>query len=89
MSQCAQILADLCYSLIVICKSVLMRNIREVEGSVNAIGLRDERRTSNIEHRTSNNDVAPLRNLFYFVYICASLQPFDSIQGREPVERPF
>ncbi len=30
--------------------------------------LKDERRTSNIQHRTSNNDVASLRNLISFVY---------------------
>ena len=30
--------------------------------------LKDERRTSNVQHRTSNNDVAPLRNLISFVF---------------------
>jgi hypothetical protein len=35
------------------------------------IGLKDEHRTSNVQHRTSNNDVAALRNLISLVYfIC-------------------
>ena len=32
------------------------------------VGLKDERRTSNVQRRTSNNDVAPLRKLISFVY---------------------
>jgi hypothetical protein len=33
------------------------------------VGLQDERPTSNVQRRTSNNDVAPLRNLISFVFI--------------------
>ena len=32
-------------------------------------GLKDERPTSNVQRRTSNNDVAPLSNLISFVFI--------------------
>ena len=32
------------------------------------VDLKDERPTSNVQRRTSNNDVAPLRNLISFVY---------------------
>ena len=32
------------------------------------VGLKDEHPTSNVQRRTSNNDVAPLRNLISFVY---------------------
>ena len=33
------------------------------------VGLKDEHRTSNVQRRTSNNDVAPLRNLISSVFI--------------------
>ena len=33
-----------------------------------ADGLKDERPTSNVQRRTSNNDVAALRNLISFVF---------------------
>ena len=62
-------------------------------------GLKDERPTSNVQRRTSNNDVATLLNLISFVFvqsdvkpwmaISVSFQPLDPAQGREPVERPF
>jgi len=52
------------------------------------VGLRDERPTSNVQRRTSNNDVAPLRHLFSFVYYFCLFHSFDSAQGREPVENP-
>ena len=32
------------------------------------VGLKDEHPTSNVQRRTSNNDVASLRNLISFVY---------------------
>jgi len=51
-------------------------------------GLKDEHRTSNVQRRTSNNDVAALRNLnSSFNYFCFFL-PFDFAQGLEPVENP-
>ena len=52
------------------------------------VGLKDEHRTSNVQRRTSNNDVAALRNLISFVYFFCFFLPFDSAQGREPVENP-
>jgi hypothetical protein len=50
--------------------------------------LKDERPTSNVQRRTSNIDVAALRNLISFIYISVAFQPFDSAQGRKPVENP-
>ena len=52
------------------------------------VGLRDEHRTSNVQRRTSNNDVAALRNLNSRVNYFYFFQPFDSAQDREPVENP-
>jgi hypothetical protein len=57
--------------------------------------LKDERRTSdrlNIEHRTSNVQCRIKRRTSdteHLTAISFSFQPFDSAQGREPVERPF
>jgi hypothetical protein len=48
--------------------------------------LKDERRTSNIERPTSNEKLTS--NIEHSTPISVSLQPFDSAQGREPVERP-
>jgi hypothetical protein len=51
------------------------------------VGLKDERPTLNIERPTSNEKTnIQYRNL---TPISVSFQPFDSAQGREPVERPF
>jgi len=33
-----------------------------------SVVLKDEHPTSNIERKTSNNDVAPLRNLISFIF---------------------
>jgi hypothetical protein len=51
------------------------------------IVLKDERRTSNIERPTSNEK--RISNTEHSTAISVSFQPFDSAQGREPVERPF
>jgi len=49
--------------------------------------LKDERPTSNIERPTSNEK--RISNTEHSAAISVSFQPFDSAQGREPVERPF
>jgi len=62
--------------------------------------LKDERRTSNIERPTSNEKrisntdsavvaKATMAKSAHSTGISVSFQPFDSTQGREPVERPF
>ena len=78
-----------------------------------AVVLKDERRTSNAQHRmkkqTSNTEHSTCREPLGLerlglssstslwaerspgraTTISVSFQPFDSAQGREPVERPF
>ena len=49
--------------------------------------LKDERPTSNIERPTSKEKQTS--NTEHSTAISVSFQPFDSAQGREPVERLF
>jgi len=51
------------------------------------IVLKDERRTSNIERPTSKEK--GISNTEHSTPIFVSCQPFDSAQGREPVEQPL
>ncbi len=50
------------------------------------VGLKDERPTSNIERPTANEKQTS--NTEHSTPISVSFQPFDSAQGREPVENP-
>jgi len=63
------------------------RNRSQVTFMPYGIVLKDERRTSNIERSTSNEK--RISNIEHSTAISVSFQPFDSAQGREPVERPF
>ena len=51
------------------------------------VGLKDEHRTSNVQRPTSNEKQTS--NSEHSTATCVSFQPFDSAQGREPVERQF